>query len=157
MHVWCVCMVVVVVVGVEVVVGVVGVGVLRPSAGCLPPVRVVAVAGALCSKCRALPSRAVRGRAPPHAACMPHAAGPRPYGASMMQLMAAKWLNKTFPYMQRRGGRDHIWLMAHDEGACYVHRDVWPGVMLSHWGRMDKGHISNSQVRAAAVRACEGI
>ncbi|GLC75556.1 hypothetical protein PLESTF_001656500 [Pleodorina starrii] len=70
--------------------------------------------------------------------------GPRTHGAATMQREAARWLNATFPWFARRGGRDHIWLNPHDEGACYVWKDVWPGVMLTHWGRTDFPHASNT-------------
>ncbi|GFR49991.1 hypothetical protein Agub_g12137 [Astrephomene gubernaculifera] len=74
--------------------------------------------------------------------------GPRPYGASVMQLRTAQWLNATFPWFSRRGGRDHIWLTATDEGACSVFKDVWPGIFLTHWGRTDFPHLPNSQYHA---------
>ncbi len=61
-----------------------------------------------------------------------------------MQREALRWLNATFPWFARRGGRDHIWLNPHDEGACYVWKDLWPGVMLTHWGRTDFPHASNT-------------
>ncbi|GFR49988.1 hypothetical protein Agub_g12134 [Astrephomene gubernaculifera] len=70
--------------------------------------------------------------------------GPRSHGLSLMQREAQRWLNATFPWFARRGGRDHIWFNPHDEGACYVWKDVWPGVMLSHWGRTDFPHLSHT-------------
>lgn len=70
--------------------------------------------------------------------------GPRPLGASNMQREAVKWLKKHYPYFDRRGGRDHVWLIAHDEGACWAPIDIWPGVMLTHWGKMDWPHESHS-------------
>ncbi|GIL69673.1 hypothetical protein Vretifemale_506 [Volvox reticuliferus] len=70
--------------------------------------------------------------------------GTRSHGAAMLQREAMRWLNATFPWFARRGGRDHIWLNPHDEGACYVWKDIWPGVMLSHWGRTDFPHASNT-------------
>ncbi|KAG2488211.1 hypothetical protein HYH03_013205 [Edaphochlamys debaryana] len=70
--------------------------------------------------------------------------GTRSYGAAMMQLEAMKWIAETFPYFKRNGGKDHIWYNPHDEGACYVWKDIWPGVMLSHWGRMDMPHASQT-------------
>ncbi|KAG1658531.1 hypothetical protein FOA52_008417 [Chlamydomonas sp. UWO 241] len=44
----------------------------------------------------------------------------RPMHAMNMILEAKRWLQKTFPWWDRRQGRDHIWLMNHDEGACYM-------------------------------------
>lgn len=58
--------------------------------------------------------------------------------------------NRT--YRRRRGGRDHIWLVSHDEASCYVPAAIRKSIILSHWGRMDAGHTSGSGwglVRAA--------
>ena len=41
---------------------------------------------------------------------------PRPMHAANMMLEVKRWLQKTMPWWDRRGGRDHIWLMPHDEG-----------------------------------------
>ncbi|KAG1663565.1 hypothetical protein FOA52_013185 [Chlamydomonas sp. UWO 241] len=77
------------------------------------------------------------------------ASGPdvsRPNAAHNMLQAAQAWIAKEFGrYWERRGGRDHIWLMAHDEGACYAPSEIWPGIMLTHWGRTDLKHTSNSQ------------
>ena len=41
----------------------------------------------------------------------------------------------------RHGGRDHIWLMSHDEGACYAPSEIYDvSIFLTHWGRMDLHH-----------------
>ncbi|KAG2432503.1 hypothetical protein HXX76_008848 [Chlamydomonas incerta] len=74
----------------------------------------------------------------------PHTRTVRPFAAALMQRAALRWLNATFPHFARRGGRDHIWLYAHDEGACSAWKGVWPGVMLSHWGRTDFPHASGT-------------
>ncbi|GAX85634.1 hypothetical protein CEUSTIGMA_g13049.t1 [Chlamydomonas eustigma] len=71
--------------------------------------------------------------------------GPRPMIAHNMMEAARQWVSSTFPrHWDRRGGKDHIWLMAHDEGACYAPGSVWPGIILSHWGRLDFPHTSLS-------------
>ena len=45
----------------------------------------------------------------------------------------------------RRGGRDHIWLMAADEGACWMPKAVYDtSIVLTHWGRLDPEHKSNT-------------
>ena len=54
-------------------------------------------------------------------------AGPRPFAAANMMREAVRWINTTHPWFKRRGGRDHIWLMPHDEGACYAPKEIWPG------------------------------
>ena len=40
-------------------------------------------------------------------------------------VQARDWLRANFPYWDRRGGRDHIWYMSHDEGACYAPTDIF--------------------------------
>ncbi len=35
----------------------------------------------------------------------------------------------------RKGGRDHIWLISHDEGSCWAPAEIRPSIILSHWGR----------------------
>ena len=53
---------------------------------------------------------------------------PRPMQAHNMILAAQRWIAATHPHLwTRRGGRDHVWLMAHDEGACYAPAVIWPG------------------------------
>jgi hypothetical protein len=34
--------------------------------------------------------------------------------------------------------------MSHDEGACYAPIDIWNSTMLSHWGRLERNHTSNT-------------
>lgn len=47
-----------------------------------------------------------------------------------------RWIQERYPFWDRRGGRDHVWLFTHDEGACWVPNEVTPSVWLTHWGRM---------------------
>ena len=35
-------------------------------------------------------------------------------------------------------------LMTHDEGSCWLPAVLRPAILLTHWGRMDLGHISNT-------------
>lgn len=51
--------------------------------------------------------------------------GKRPQAMSMMVLEAQQWLARIHPYWNRTGGADHIFLMAHDEGACYAPVQIW--------------------------------
>eukprot|EP00891_Asterochloris_glomerata_P004391 jgi/Astpho2/4391/e_gw1.00067.84.1_t len=71
-------------------------------------------------------------------------AGPRISHAAEMLLEVQQWLQKTQPFWDRKGGRDHIWLMSHDEGACWAPNAIWPSIMLTHWGRKDLLHTSNT-------------
>jgi hypothetical protein len=54
----------------------------------------------------------------------------------------------------RRGGRDHIWLVTHDEASCYVPAAIRPSIILSHWGRLDANHTSGS---GCAGGGCHGL
>ncbi|GAX85342.1 hypothetical protein CEUSTIGMA_g12759.t1 [Chlamydomonas eustigma] len=71
-------------------------------------------------------------------------AGIRVMHASHMILETKRWIQQNFPYWTRRGGRDHIWLFTHDEGACWVPNEVTPSIWLTHWGRMGVNHTSNT-------------
>ena len=54
---------------------------------------------------------------------------------SRMLLEAKQWLEAAMPYWKRRGGRDHVWLVTHDEGPCWVPSELRNSIILSHWGR----------------------
>ena len=98
----------------------------------------------------------------------------RPMHAANMLLEVKRWLQKTMPWWDRRGGRDHVWLMPHDEGepvrqerwgtrvasellwliphfhtftagACYMPTEIYnTSIVLTHWGRLDLHHVSGS-------------
>ncbi|KAL4443960.1 hypothetical protein ABPG75_011697 [Micractinium tetrahymenae] len=68
----------------------------------------------------------------------------RVHAATNLLLEAFHWIQSHHPYWQRRGGRDHIWLVSHDEASCYVPAAIRPSIILSHWGRLDAGHASGS-------------
>ncbi|MEW5301912.1 MAG: hypothetical protein WDW36_004736 [Sanguina aurantia] len=69
--------------------------------------------------------------------------GPRVMHLSNIILDTKRWIQARYPFWDRRGGRDHVWLFTHDEGACWVPNEVTPSVWLTHWGRMGP-HTSNS-------------
>ncbi|KIY92264.1 exostosin-like glycosyltransferase [Monoraphidium neglectum] len=55
------------------------------------------------------------------------------------------WVKTAHPYWNRTGGADHIWLFAHDEGACWAPSEVYENsIILTHWGRLDKHHVSGT-------------
>lgn len=69
----------------------------------------------------------------------------RPMHGAGMMLELKRWLEATMPYWKRRGGRDHIWLTAADEGACWMPKEIYDtSVILTHWGRLDVDHKSNT-------------
>jgi hypothetical protein len=56
-----------------------------------------------------------------------------------------QWVKSTHPYWNRTGGTDHIWHFAHDEGACWAPSELYSkSIMLTHWGRMDRKHVSGT-------------
>lgn len=48
------------------------------------------------------------------------------------------------PCRDRRGGKDHFVVVTHDEASCWVPAAYRPGIILSHWGRMDANHTSGT-------------
>ncbi|KAG2501893.1 hypothetical protein HYH03_000391 [Edaphochlamys debaryana] len=69
----------------------------------------------------------------------------RPYHGANMVTELHEWLTTQLPWWKRRGGRDHIFLTAADEGACWMPTAVYKNsIMLTHWGRMDPDHTSNT-------------
>ncbi|KAJ9511447.1 hypothetical protein QJQ45_029894, partial [Haematococcus lacustris] len=71
--------------------------------------------------------------------------GPRVMHVTNMLLEARDWVRSHFPWWNRRGGRDHIFLMTHDEGACYAPTEIFnSSIFLTHWGRLDLRHRSNT-------------
>ena len=84
--------------------------------------------------------------------------------AVMMTHELLAWVKGAHPYWNRTGGADHIWLFAHDEGACWAPTEVYEkSVILTHWGRIDKDHASGTsygQVRGrmrAPGRVCGDV
>ena len=61
--------------------------------------------------------------------------GPRVMHASNLMLDAKRWVDEHLPYWRRKDGRDHIWLITHDEGPCYAPAEIRNSIILSHWGR----------------------
>ncbi len=56
----------------------------------------------------------------------------RPYHLMNMMLEAKRWVQQRFPYWDRRQGRDHVFLTAHDEGAwCAVRGSEGAGKRLA--------------------------
>lgn len=62
------------------------------------------------------------------------------------------WVKAAHPYWNRTGGADHLWLFAHDEGACWAPSEVYErSIILTHWGRMDRGHTSGTSYGQVAA------
>ncbi len=70
-------------------------------------------------------------------------AGLRVFHGTNLLLEVKRWIERVHPQIwARHGGRDHIWLLNHDEGACWAPSEIWQGIMLTHWGRTDPDHVS---------------
>ncbi|KAI8474753.1 MAG: exostosin-like glycosyltransferase [Monoraphidium minutum] len=55
------------------------------------------------------------------------------------------WVKGAHPYWNASGGSDHLWLFAHDEGACWAPAEVYESsVILTHWGRLDRDPASGT-------------
>ncbi|GIL47978.1 hypothetical protein Vafri_4701 [Volvox africanus] len=59
-----------------------------------------------------------------------------------------EWIDKTYPFWRRHGGRDHIWLFTHDEGACWAPKVLENSTWLTHWGRMGLEHTTGTAFMA---------
>ncbi|KAG2444185.1 hypothetical protein HYH02_009123 [Chlamydomonas schloesseri] len=70
--------------------------------------------------------------------------GPRIRQMLNMIMETRDWIDEHYPYWKRRGGRDHIWTFTHDEGACWAPNVLNTSIWLTHWGRMDPDHKSNT-------------
>ncbi|EFJ41258.1 hypothetical protein VOLCADRAFT_119761, partial [Volvox carteri f. nagariensis] len=70
--------------------------------------------------------------------------GPRIRQMVNMLREVVDWIDKTYPFWRRRGGRDHIWLFTHDEGACWAPKVLENSTWLTHWGRMGLEHRSGT-------------
>ncbi|KAL4428361.1 hypothetical protein ABPG75_002450 [Micractinium tetrahymenae] len=70
--------------------------------------------------------------------------GIRVHNTINMLIEMHAWLRSHHPWWDRNGGRDHIILQTHDEGSCWLPAVLRPAVLLTHWGRTDIGHASNT-------------
>ncbi|GAB4813993.1 hypothetical protein N2152v2_001039 [Parachlorella kessleri] len=68
----------------------------------------------------------------------------RTHAAANMLIEVFHWVRAHHPYWDRKGGRDHILLVTHDEGSCWVPAMLRPAIILSYWGRTDLDHISGT-------------
>ncbi|CAM6091825.1 unnamed protein product [Calypogeia fissa] len=66
--------------------------------------------------------------------------GLRGYYAGAFHKRAYDHIKKTYPYWNRSGGKDHIWMFAWDEGACSAPKEIWSSIMLVHWGNTQSKH-----------------
>lgn len=58
----------------------------------------------------------------------------RAHQGTLLMLRALQYIRARFPFWNRRGGRDHVWMMLHDEGPCFCPRDIRNSILLTHYG-----------------------
>ncbi|CAI5473404.1 unnamed protein product [Closterium sp. Yama58-4] len=64
----------------------------------------------------------------------------RPNLVADFYLRALAHIRTHHPFWDRHGGKDHIWMFAWDEGACYAPQAIWSSIMLAHWGNTGTTH-----------------
>lgn len=73
----------------------------------------------------------------------------RPVTAMRMVADAVEYVRSALPYWDAKQGKDHIFLLSHDEGGCWAPKDVATNsILLTHWGRMDEHPTSSSRYMA---------
>jgi len=53
---------------------------------------------------------------------------------TLLMLRALEHIRTAHPFWNASGGRDHVWLMLHDEGPCFCPKEVRPSILLTHYG-----------------------
>ena len=74
--------------------------------------------------------------------------------ASALYMGAYEHVRQAFPFWNASGGVDHIWTFGYDEGGCFAPREVWPSLIISHWGNTMSKHnrcARRTHVRRASV------
>ncbi|CAM6115149.1 unnamed protein product [Calypogeia fissa] len=68
------------------------------------------------------------------------------YASAEFHKKAYDYIKENYPYWDRSGGKDHIWLLSWDEGACHAPKEIWSSIMLVHWGNtMSKYNYSTTE------------
>jgi hypothetical protein len=53
---------------------------------------------------------------------------------TLLLLRALQHIRREHPYWNASGGRDHVWLMLHDEGPCFCPKQLRSSILLTHYG-----------------------
>jgi len=53
---------------------------------------------------------------------------------TLLMLRALRYIQYTYPFWNASAGRDHIWLMLHDEGPCFCPKAIRNSILLTHYG-----------------------
>ena len=60
----------------------------------------------------------------------------RGLGVMQMLMAAHGYVSQTFPYWNRTGGADHIWVQGWDEGACTAPEVIRSSILIDHFGAL---------------------
>jgi hypothetical protein len=58
----------------------------------------------------------------------------RSHQGTLMLKAALQYVRRAFPFWNASNGRDHIWMMLHDEGPCFAPRELRTSILLTHYG-----------------------
>uniref|UniRef100_A0A7S4B6Y3 EGF-like domain-containing protein n=1 Tax=Chrysotila carterae TaxID=13221 RepID=A0A7S4B6Y3_CHRCT len=58
----------------------------------------------------------------------------RSHQGTLLMLQALRYISTTFPFWNASKGRDHVWLMLHDEGPCFCPKAIRSSILLTHYG-----------------------
>ena len=50
--------------------------------------------------------------------------------AMNIMLDTKRWIQANYPFWNKTGGRDHVWLFTHDEGACWAPLEIKDSIWL---------------------------
>jgi hypothetical protein len=61
----------------------------------------------------------------------------RSHQGALLLKEALSYIRKYYPFWDASGGKDHIWMMLHDEGPCFAPRELRSSILLTHYGYYD--------------------
>ena len=58
----------------------------------------------------------------------------RSHQGALLMKSALAYIRAFYPFWNASGGRDHVWMMLHDEGPCFAPRELRTNILLTHYG-----------------------
>ncbi|CAI5954456.1 unnamed protein product [Closterium sp. NIES-65] len=86
---------------------------------------------------------------------LPHVQGSWAWHVAEMYSAVHRHIVHAYPHWNRSRGRDHLWPMGTDEGACLAPQAIWHGSMLTSWGNSMAAH--SHSVKAAPQQRWDDI
>ncbi|CAI5480070.1 unnamed protein product [Closterium sp. Yama58-4] len=86
---------------------------------------------------------------------LPHVQGNWAWHVAEMYATVHRHIVHAYPHWNRSRGRDHLWPMGTDEGACLAPQAIWHGTMLTSWGNSMAAH--SHSVKAAPQQRWDDI